>query len=291
MDNPSGVPTWLSNQAGGGTSFNIYDLATNGNVIATISSATKTSVTLSTGSGTVNRGDIVLFRFVKHITGAGFDKSSDQVIYQGITNGARGAGFYKSTNGGASFTLQCTPSASCPFGAGQACYPRAVPGQAGNLFCMGGLQAGGPNPNSSLVGLWHTTDGGTSWSEIKTAGKSLESVACIGYGAPMPGSDGYPTVYFYGWVNQGSGYVGGFWRIVNADSGSPIFTNWTGNSQYPLGSLDVPNTCDGDGNVAGRAYIGFQGSGWQVYQTNWLLRRDIDRAVNDDAVMWLNQVA
>ncbi len=103
----------------------------------------------------------------------------------------------------------------------------------------------------------------------------------MGMGKALSGSDGYPTIYIYGWVNG----IAGFWQGENLD-GDAVWKQ-LGN-KFPNGSLDPVWTCEGDGNIAGRAYLGFLGSGWQVY--NYLLQRDLNPADNDNSPVELTKV-
>lgn len=44
-------------------------------------------------------------------------------------------------------------------------------------------------------------------------------------------------------------------------------------------------------NTYWKAYIGFQGSGWKYGYFNFLLKRDLDPASNDNLPMWLEKAA
>ena len=273
------VPPWLASDITNGYSISIYDINTNTNSgSVTIQSTTATMVTLGTGGfpADIHSGDKLLFRYNVNssTTNNGFqstlpvasDKVDDETFYAFNDLGGASSGFFKTTNGGATWTQECqysrTPS-TCPFGAGAnegLGTLKATPGHAGDLwFTMGATFNQANHPSETY--LWHSANGGATWAAVS----NVEEPWCFGLGKAMPGSDKYPTLYVYGWINQGGGYVGGLWRAENID-GTPIWKQLS--SKFPLGSLDQVTTCEGDANVAGKAYLGFVGSGWQVYDSN-----------------------
>jgi hypothetical protein len=140
---------------------------------------------------------------------------------------------------------------------------RTVPGQAGHIFYTSGNQGGDPVGQA----LHWSTNGGLTWKTIR----NVESVWSFGFGAPMQASDGYPTIYLYGWVNCGqsgvtclqsrAGYTVGLWRGVNIDAAAPQWKQLT--NGFIGGWLDGVRVVEGDNNTAGVVYVGFQGSGWK----------------------------
>ena len=86
---------------------------------------------------------------------------------------------------------------------------------------------------------------------------NVKDVWAFGFGAPLPGGTGYPTIYVYGAVNNTMGY----WRSV--DHGS----TWRKIGDAFDGTLDTPTVVIGDSNTFGRAYVGFTGSGFAYIQS------------------------
>lgn len=166
---------------------------------------------------------------------------------------------------------------------------RTVPGQAGELWFTIGHQ-GAPHPNATP--LYHCTDGTPMLCPTIS---NIEEVYALGFGKALPGGSGYPSVYIAGYANCGqsginncpngaSGYTFGIWR--STDTGA----TW----KYlgiPLNSLDTIKTVEGDNNSFGTVYVGYQGSAYAYGQFNFLLKRDLDPASNDNDPMWLEKVA
>jgi hypothetical protein len=125
---------------------------------------------------------------------------------------------------------------------------RTVPGQAGHIFFTGGSQEC-PCPTGQP--FYVSTNGGASWSAVPR----VQDVWSFGFGLAKPGSDGYPALYLYGWVNG----IGGLWRADNVDL-APIWTQLSG--LYPLDRFDEVKVVEGDNNIFGIVYVGFAGSGF-----------------------------
>jgi photosystem II stability/assembly factor-like uncharacterized protein len=151
------------------------------------------------------------------------------------------AGVFRSTNGGASWTLVRAGELT-PF-SGFNAKLKAVPGKAGHLFFTGGPQTG-EAPSGAFV---RSTDGGATWREVP----NVLEVLAFGFGKEAPGSS-YPTVFIAGWV--GGAY--GIWSSTNEGQ------SWTRIGDYPLGSLDEVKAVDGDKDAYGTVYVGFAGSGY-----------------------------
>jgi hypothetical protein len=151
-----------------------------------------------------------------------------------------GAGVYKTTNGGSTWTQVYSGqlSAYSYYNAEL----QSVPSKVGNLFFTGGPQSGYPNEP-----FMFSNDGGATWAAVP----NVTQVNCFGFGAPAPGQS-YPSIYIVGWVNN----VYGIWQSVD-DAQS-----WTQIGTYPTGNLDKIKTISGDPNIYGQVYVGFAGSGY-----------------------------
>ena len=145
-------------------------------------------------------------------------------------------GVFATSNGGSTWTKQCS-AATCVggttgFGLGNTPQLKATTGEAADLWLAG--SAGG-NPGSqpfTSSGLYHSTNGGTSFTQIT----NVEEPYCVGFGANSGG--GYPSVYIVGWVNVSGTFTYGAWESDNASSGAtptwksiglPSRIVWTGN--------------------------------------------------------------
>ena len=158
------------------------------------------------------------------------------------------AGLFRSTDGGASWTL-ANGGELTPF-SGFNAKLKAVPGKAGHLFFTAGQQGGGDAPSGPFV---RSTDGGATWREVP----GVLEVHAFGFGKEAPGTS-YPAVFIAGWV--GGAY--GIW------SSSSEGQSWTRIGDYPLGNLDEVKAMDGDKNTYGTVYVGFAGSGYAYGRVN-----------------------
>lgn len=130
---------------------------------------------------------------------------------------------------------------------------KAVFGKAGHLWFTPG-QAGNLSDYLTPTGLFRrSVDDGTAWSTIA----DVTEVYCFCFGKAAPGA-AYPTLYIIGWVNGGYGlYMS---TDVTDTPSDPV--SWTKIGTWPLGSLDRPMCMDGDKNVFGKVYLGFNGYGF-----------------------------
>ncbi|NYI04183.1 cellulose binding domain-containing protein [Allostreptomyces psammosilenae] len=153
---------------------------------------------------------------------------SDRVnknTFYGFANGT----FYRSTNGGASFTA--TAATGLPTGEARF---KAVPGIEGDIWLAGG------------TGLWHSTDGGASFTKLG----NVEEADNIGFGKAAPGKT-YPALYTSAQVDGVRGIYrsddgGAQWVRINDDDHQWA---WTG------------ATITGDPRVHGRVYVATNGRG------------------------------
>lgn len=158
------------------------------------------------------------------------------------------AGLFRSTNGGASWTL-ARGGELVPYSNFNAKL-RSVPGKAGHLFFTAGQQSGGDAPSGAFV---RSTDGGASWREVP----GVLEVHAFGFGKEAPGAS-YPTLFIAGWVNG----TYGIWSSSNEGQA------WTRIGDYPLGSLDQVKAIEGDHSTHGTVYVGFSGSGYAYGRAN-----------------------
>jgi hypothetical protein len=153
-------------------------------------------------------------------------------------------GVFRSTDGGASWT-QMTSGANQPFPARANSMMKSTPGHAGDLWIAEG--------KSAVVsgGLWHSVDGGATWTQMWTANSGLQQVFSFGFGKAQA-AGGYPCIF-------AAGISGGQYGIYrSADAGN----TWTQIGVYPLGIYDYVDDIDGDKEVFGKVYVCFAGAGF-----------------------------
>lgn len=149
--------------------------------------------------------------------------------------GFKAGAFYVSTDGGATFTAKA--SAGLP-AEGPVKF-QAVPGKRGDIWLAGG-KAGG------AYGLWHSTDGGTRFTEVG----GVQEADTIGFGKAAPGAS-YQTLY----TSARIGGVRGVFRSTNAGASWVRINDdrrqwgWTGAA------------ITGDPKVYGRVYVSTNGRG------------------------------
>jgi hypothetical protein len=117
---------------------------------------------------------------------------------------------------------------------------KTVPGLSGNLLLSTGSSDDGRLSLSENSG----------WGFTPMAG--ISAVTTFGFGKAATGAT-YPTIYVVGKKDN----VKGIWRSINKGQ------TWERISPTsPLGSRDIITSIDGDKNVFGKVYIGFNGSGF-----------------------------
>ena len=147
-----------------------------------------------------------------------------------------GGVFYRSGDGGASFAA--VSSGALPtegpvrFG--------ATPGAVGHLWLAGGSDEGG------AYGLWHSTDGGSTWAAVA----GFDEADTVGFGKAAPGATS-PAIYTAASRDGVRGVYrstdgGGTWARINDDEHE---WGWIG--------ADI----EGDPDVFGRVYIATNGRG------------------------------
>jgi hypothetical protein len=176
---------------------------------------------------------------------------------------SRLAGTFRSTDGGATFTLRSsntfTPLSVDQFHMQMYC----VPGKPGHLFWIQGSSGGFPYQDQSGRGYF-STDGGSTWNIIGVATLGgadvvgeIEEPGLLGFSATKPGSS-YPTIWLQGWINGEYG----IYYCTNAD---PLTTGkWTWNrvQAFPNGCFDFHPAMCGDPDSWHTCYLSGQGSGW-----------------------------
>lgn len=156
-----------------------------------------------------------------------------------------GGRVYVSTDGGASFTAKATLPTVFSWETWQTTI-RTVFGIEGDIWL------------TNVKGLYHSTDAGTSFTQIS----GIQNSTKVGFGKAMAGKT-YPSVYIVGRVNN----VYGIHRSDDAG------TTWTriNDDLHQFGSI---NTITGDQRVRGRLYIGTGGRGIVYGQSADLLDAD-----------------
>lgn len=149
--------------------------------------------------------------------------------------GFKSGKFYVSTDGGATFKE--SPATGLP--GGDSVRFKALPGGKGDVWLAGGASDG-------AYGLWHSTDGGTSFTKLP----NVEQADTIGFGKAAPGAS-YQTLYTSAKIGGVRGIFrstdkGASWTRVNDDAHQ---WGWTGAA------------ITGDPRVYGRVYVSTNGRG------------------------------
>ncbi|AXE89780.1 RICIN domain-containing protein [Streptomyces sp. Go-475] len=154
------------------------------------------------------------------------DRSSARTFYS-----LSGGTLHASTDGGATFTAR---AGNLPDGR-----LKAAPGIAGDLWIAGGAK-----------GLLHSTDGGRTFTTLKT----VQSASALGFGKAKPGAS-YQALYLIGTVKDVTGVFrstdkGATWVRVNDDA-------------HQWGAIGGVGVITGDPDTFGRVYVGTNGRGLQ----------------------------
>ncbi|MBB6420809.1 photosystem II stability/assembly factor-like uncharacterized protein [Streptomyces sp. AK010] len=164
------------------------------------------------------------------------DRSSARTFYS-----PSGGTLYAGTDGGATFTARATglPSGRLT----------AVPGIAGDLWIAG-----------STKGLLHSTDGGRTFTTLKT----VQAASALGYGKAKPGAR-YQALYLVGTVKDVTGVFrstdkGATWLRVNDKGATWLRVN---DKAHQWGAIGGVGVITGDPDTYGRVYVGTNGRGLQ----------------------------
>ncbi len=146
-----------------------------------------------------------------------------------------GGSFYRSEDGGATFTT--TIGAGWPVTA--TAKFKAIPGIEGDIWLAGGN-------DDTVYGLWHSTDGGDNFTKLA----NVQKADVVGFGASAPGET-YMAIYISGQVDGVRGFyrsddMGASWVRINDDQHHYA---WTGAA------------ITGDPRIYGRVYISTNGRG------------------------------
>jgi hypothetical protein len=149
--------------------------------------------------------------------------------------GFKSGKFYVSRDGGATF--EASPATGLP--GGDSVRFKALPGGKGDIWLAGGAPDG-------AYGLWHSTDGGTSFTKLP----NVEQADTVGFGKAAPGAS-YQTLYTSAKIGGVRGIFrstdkGASWTRVNDDAHQ---WGWTGAA------------ITGDPRVYGRVYVSTNGRG------------------------------
>ena len=149
-----------------------------------------------------------------------------------------GGTFYRSTDGGATFTD--TGATGLP-SAGVEDF-RAVPGKKNHVWLAGR----GDEKEGAPGGMWRSKDGGTTWKQIT----KFETANSVGFGKAAKNS-GYPTIYTWALTGGKSG-------IYRSTDGG---TRWTRVNDDDHQWANAGNVITGDPLIYGRVYLGTNGRG------------------------------
>ncbi|MFJ8601802.1 cellulose binding domain-containing protein [Streptomyces shenzhenensis] len=155
----------------------------------------------------------------------------DAKTFYGFKSGT----FYVSSDGGASFTA--ATASGLP--GGDSVRFKALPGTRGDVWLAGGASDG-------AYGLWHSTDGGTSFTRLA----GVEQADTVGFGKAATGAS-YQTLYTSAKIGGVRGIFrstdkGASWTRINDDAHQ---WGWTGAA------------ITGDPRVYGRVYVATNGRG------------------------------
>lgn len=165
------------------------------------------------------------------------------------------AGYYRSTDGGATFIKRAASALPGFFGSGGNNMKLiTVPGQAGHVFQSPGWQNfDSIAPPATETHFWYTTDGFAT----KTECSDLQVAGAIAIGAAAPGGT-YPTIYIAGCKDD----TFGIYRCSNWD-GARTWTLLSTGTAY-TGTLDQIRDMAGDMNSYGTIYLAYASTGFGV---------------------------
>lgn len=152
--------------------------------------------------------------------------TADRVLANTFYLFFKGVGVFKSTDGGADWTLVNNASGMTSYG-GQL---KATPGEAGDLWLAAGI-CGNPGSQPCSLSLYHSTDGGSIWTTIPDVAEPYT----VGFGAPAPG-ESYPAVYTVAWMTATSS------TSVTVGTGAQTFAVQTGLGYQAGNAIQIVQT-------------------------------------------------
>jgi hypothetical protein len=185
--------------------------------------------------------------------------------------------FYNSLFGTYKMTNCSTPvlQSSTIFGGGGANQTlKAMPGHSGYLYASMGPQGNSYSTHPAAETFEYSQDGGATWAAVA----NMKEPGYFGFGAIKSGKS-WPSIYVSAWYN-------GVYGIWESDDNA---STWAKISTYQCGTIEGVVSMDGDQVVPGRVYIGTGGNGYCYIQTNYLLKRDLDPASNDNSPAFLKE--
>lgn len=244
--NQSALPTWTVNQYAGSSTY------TNEDNFAAISADGSTIVWNMAGNGVYySTNDGASWAKANGVTSndvSGFhvvsDKKAEKTFY--IYSASVGK-LFKSTDGGKNWVAANSDMATLADYAYSKARIFANPNAEGDLWAVQGINIGGVVwTNTSAEGVYHSTDGGTSFKKVN----GLAYAAYIGFGK---GKDSSPAIYAVGMANT-SNPVNSIYR--SDDNGA----TWTdiGDANHRFGELTM---VVGDPCIYSRIYLAGSGRG------------------------------
>ena len=243
--NQSALPTWTVNPYAGSSTYtnedNFAAISADGSTI--VWNMASNGVYYSTNDGAswakasgITSSDVSGFHVVS-------DKKAEKTFY--IYSASAGK-LFKSTDGGNNWTAANSNMATM----GDYAYSKARifanPNAEGDLWAVQGVNGGGIWTNTSAPGVYHSTDGGSTFTKID----SLDYAAYIGFGK---GKGSSPAIYAVGMAKT-SNPVNSIYR--SDDNG----TTWTdiGDVNHRFGELTM---VVGDPCIYSRIYLAGSGRG------------------------------
>ena len=177
------------------------------------------------------------------------DPVTPGTFYLKMTHGLTGSdgGFWVSTDGGKTWA-ETAGSSQVP---ANTHWGRIAvnPNVSGDLWLVDGWQG------AASHGLFHTTDGGTSFT--KSAALTYAWQVALGKAAP---GQSYPAIYVYGLLSGDQA-----WGIFQSVDDGNTFNRI---SYYPYGIFDIPYDMAASWDVFGTVYVGFGGNSFYYVQYN-----------------------
>lgn len=282
---PAALTTWTgstdlsaASSADNGTSWTVWtnypttnnlggavaaSTSTNWVAVATANSSALTYTTSGAGSAWLTPTITGLSGGITATQGHGFPLAADRVNANTFCLVDGSGQVFASTNSGATWAKNGT----IPVGANYNNALKSVPGQAGVFYYSTGNQGGGQT-GTTVYKITKTTN---ECDTVTAVNANIANVWGIGFGAPKPGGNGFPTIYYYGWL---SGTLG-LYEIDNGGTTVNLLNVPASQQTWPNNSADMVYDVSGDINVYGRVYVGFGGSSYAY----------IDK---QDACPWVN---